>query len=141
LELMREASAFYLRRDYKNAIGPYQRALDLEKDNRTLSGTLWRVLIDNLGMSYGITGDLKRAKQTFEYGISKDPKYPLFYYNLACTYGEMNDRDKAIENLKLAFERKQNIIKGEKMPDPSRDSSFERFRNDPKFQAALKDLN
>lgn len=141
MDLMREGSAFYLRHDYKNAIGPYQRALDLEKANPTLSDTLWRVLIDNLGMAYGITGDLKHAKATFEYGISKDDKYPLFYYNLACTYGEMNEMDDAIKNLKLAFERKANIIKGEKMPDPSKDSSFARFIDDPKFKAALKELN
>jgi tetratricopeptide (TPR) repeat protein len=141
LELMREGSAFYLRRDFKNAIGPYQRALDLEKSNRTLNETLWRVLIDNLGMAYGISGDLKHAKETFEYGISKDDKYPLFYYNLACTYGEMNDMERAIDNLKLAFEHKKNIIKGEKMPDPSKDSSFARFMDDPKFKAALKELN
>jgi tetratricopeptide (TPR) repeat protein len=141
MELLGEGSAFYLRHDYKNAIGPYQRALDLEKANRTLNDTLWRVLIDNLGMAYGITGDLKHAKETFEYGISKDAQYPLFYYNLACTYGEMDDMEKAIDNLKLAFERKANIIKGEKMPDPSKDSSFARFMDNPKFKTALKELN
>ena len=59
--------------------------------NAKLDKTLWYVLIDNLGMSYGITGDLQEAKETFDYGVSKDPTYPLFYYNLACTYAEMND--------------------------------------------------
>ena len=140
LELMQQGSVYYLRRDYKNAIGFYQKALNLEKANRTLDQALWRVLVDNLGMSYGITGDLRQAKRIFEYGISKDPKYPMFYYNMACTYGEMDYRDKAIEYLKMAFERKRNMIKGERMPNPSRDSSFARFREDPKFQAALREL-
>ena len=85
MELMQEGSALYLRGDYKKAIGPYQKALDLEKQKRTLEQNLWRVLVDNLGMSYGISGNLKIAKETFEYGISEDPEYPMFYYNMACT--------------------------------------------------------
>lgn len=140
MELMQEGSAYFLRDDFKKAIGPYQKALDLEKVKRTLNKSLWRVLVDNLGMSYGISGDLKSAKQTFEYGISKDPDYPMFYYNMACTYGEMDNMEKAIQYLKLAFERRENMIPGEKMPDPAKDSSFARFIDDEKFKTALKEL-
>jgi tetratricopeptide (TPR) repeat protein len=139
-ELVREGSYYYLKHDFKAAIGPYQKALDLEKQKRTLDKTLWKVLVDNLGMAYGITGDLEKAKETFEYGISKDEDYPLFYYNMACTYGEMKDMDKAIEYLKLAFERRENMIPGEEMPNPATDSSFKRFMKNEKFQAALKEL-
>lgn len=140
MELMREGSEYYLRRDFEKAIPPYQRALDMEKEKRTLDKTLWKVLIDNLGMAYGISGDLDKAKETFEYGISKDPDYPMFYYNMACTYGEKDDMEKAIENLKLAFERRKNMIQGEKFPDPATDSSFQRFMKDEKFKAALKEM-
>jgi tetratricopeptide (TPR) repeat protein len=140
MELVREGSYYYLKHDFKAAIGPYQKALDLEKQKRTLDKTLWKVLVDNLGMAYGITGDLDKAKETFEYGISKDADYPLFYYNMACTYGEKKDMDKAIEYLKLAFERRENMIPGEEMPDPATDSSFKRFMKNEKFQAALKEL-
>lgn len=140
MELMEEGSRYFLKRDYKAAIGPYQKALDHEKKKRELSETLWKVLIDNLGMAYGISGDLEKAKETFEYGISKDPEYPLFYYNMACTYGEMGDMDKAIKYLKLAFERREKMIEGEEFPDPATDSSFERFMKNEKFQAALKEL-
>lgn len=140
MALMQEGSEYFLRRDFEKAIVPYQKALDLEKEKRTLDKTIWKVLVDNLGMSYGISGNLDKAKETFEYGISKDPDYPMFYYNLACTYGEKDDLDKAIENLKLAFDRRENMIPGEKMPDPATDSSFQRFVNDEKFKAALKEL-
>ena len=61
-------------------------------------------MVDNLGMAYGISGDLKKAKDTFEYGLSKDPKYPMFNYNMACTFAEMNDVDKAISYLQQAFQ-------------------------------------
>jgi tetratricopeptide (TPR) repeat protein len=140
MDLMQEGSYYYLKHDFESAIPPYQKALDLEKQKRTLDKTLWKVLVDNLGMAYGITGDLDKAKDTFEYGISKDADYPLFYYNMACTYGEKKDMDKAIEYLKLAFDRQENMIPGEKMPDPATDSSFERFMKDEKFLAALKEL-
>jgi tetratricopeptide (TPR) repeat protein len=140
MELMQEGSAHYLRGDFKKAIGPYQKALDLEKQKRTLEHNLWRVLVDNLGMSYGISGNLKVAKDTFEYGISEDPEYPMFYYNVACTYGEMDNMEKAIDYLRLAFARKDNMIPGEKFPDPARDSSFARFADNEKFKAALKEM-
>ena len=141
LKYMQQGSVFYLQRDFKKAIPPYQKAVNLEKEKPTLDKTLWRVLVDNLGMAYGISGDLKKAKEIFEYGLSKDPKYPMFHYNMACTYGEMNDPDKAIVYLKQAFEYKENMIKGEQMPDPSTDSSFQRFMNNDKFVKALKELN
>jgi tetratricopeptide (TPR) repeat protein len=140
MELVAEGSYYYQKHDFKAAIGPYQKALDLEKHKQTLDKTFWKVLVDNLGMAYGITGDLDKAKETFAYGISKDPDYPLFYYNMACTYGEMKDMDKAVEYLKLAFERRENMIQGEEMPDPSTDSSFKRFMKNEKFRAALKEL-
>ena len=140
MELMQEGSAHYLRGDFKKAIGPYQKALDLEKQKRTLEHNLWRVLVDNLGMSYGISGNLKVAKDTFEYGVSEDPEYPMFYYNVACTYGEMDNMEKAIDYLRLAFARKDNMIPGEKFPDPARDSSFARFADNEKFKAALKEM-
>jgi len=126
LKYLQQGSAFYLEHDFKRAIPPYQKALDLEKEKPTLDKTLWRVLVDNLGMAYGISGDLKKAKATFEYGLSKDPKYPMFHYNMACTYGEMDDPDKAIVYLRQAFEYKENMIKGERLPDPWTDSSFQR---------------
>ena len=139
-KLMEQASVSYLDGDYKRAIAPYQKALDREKQKRTLGETLWRVLVDNLGMSYGISGDLKKAKEIFEYGLSKDPKYPLFSYNMACTYAEMNDVDNAIAYLRHAFEFKDNMIKGEHFPDPWADDSFQRFMNNDKFVNALKEL-
>src|SRR5262245_29743355 len=72
MEYMQEGSQFYFKNDFKKAIEPYSKALELEKKQSTLPKPLWYVLIDNLGISYGITGDLKKAKETFEYGLSKD---------------------------------------------------------------------
>jgi tetratricopeptide (TPR) repeat protein len=92
-------------------------------------------------MSYGISGDNKKAKEIFEYGLSKDDTYPMFYYNLACAYAEMNDLDNAIINLKHAFEYKENMIPGERIPNPSTDDSFSRYLNNEKFRRALEEWN
>jgi len=58
MELVGQASRLYLQHDYRGAIAPYSQALEFEKVNPTLEKSLWYVLVDNLGMSYGITGNL-----------------------------------------------------------------------------------
>jgi tetratricopeptide (TPR) repeat protein len=134
VELVEQASRLYLQHDYKGAIGPYSQALELEKANPKLEKSLWYVLVDNLGMSYGITGDLAKAKETFEYGISKDPTYPLFHYNLACTYAEMGDATEAGNYLKKAFDYKANVLPGESIPDPRKDDSFKKLMKNKEFR-------
>lgn len=132
--LLAEGSRYFLARDYAGAIGPYQKALDLEKKEQRLTHNYWRVLVDNLGMAYGISGDLARAEDTFNYGVSQDPGYPMFYYNLGCTYAERNDMDKAIGFLKKAFSLKANSVPGESVPDPRKDDSFQRFMSNDRFR-------
>ena len=132
--------AFYLAEKYHEAIKHYQKALDLEKKEPKLDKTTWRVLIDNLGMAYGVTGDLTRAKEVFDYGLSQDPSYPLFHYNLACTWAEMNDPQRAMESLKTAFQFRENVIAGEKMPDPRKDPSFKRLMKNKEFRALVDQL-
>jgi len=138
MKLMAQGSKLYLAQNYRQAIGPYQQALDLEKKNATLTPTMFRVLVDNLGISYGITGDLKHARETFEFGVGKDPAYPLFHYNLACAHAEMDDLDGTLAELALAYKFKQNIVAGEEFPEPRTDDSFQRYLKNPRFLAFLK---
>jgi Tetratricopeptide repeat len=139
-QYFREGSKYYLQQDYSTAAASYQKALELEKQKRTFSKGYFRVLADNLGMSYGISGDLKQAKATFEYGLTQDPEYPMFYYNLACTYGEMKNMQQAIKELRLAYKYKANMIAGETLPDPIKDDSFRYFVDDDRFVKAVSDM-
>ena len=139
-QYLAEGSQFYLRHSYAAAAERYQKALDLEKQNRTLDITLFRVLVDNLGMSYGLTGKLSQAKETFEYGVTQDAEYPMFYYNLACTYGEMGKMDESLAQLRLAYKYKANMIPGESFPDPLKDDSFRKFVRVTKFVEAVHDM-
>ena len=141
MQLFRIGSALYLQNKYDEAIPPYQKALDLEKTEPQLNRILWRVLIDNLGMAYGMTGHLTKAKATFEQGIQADPTYPMFHYNLACTFSEMNDLDHAMQSLKTAYLHRKNHNPGEEgMPDPRQDSSFQRFMKNEAFRNLVNSL-
>jgi len=132
-------SYFYLNKNYERAIVYYEKALEQEKQKPRLQKKFWIVLVDNLGMAYGLSGNLKMAEKTFQYGVSKEPTCPSFYYNLACTYAELNDLDQSLLSLAKASQYKSNNIPGEKWPDPANDSSFQRFRENKKFiEAANK---
>jgi len=135
-----QGSKLYLAQKYKQAIGPYQKALDLEKQKSTLSPDLVRMLVDNLGISYGLTGDLKHSREVFEFGIARDPTYPIFHYNLACTYAEMDDLDRALSELGLAYRYKQNTMAGQEFPDPRLDDSFQRYLKNRRFLDFLKSV-
>jgi tetratricopeptide (TPR) repeat protein len=127
-------STFYLRQDWTRAAAHYEKALDLEKQKPVLSPTKWTVLVDNLGMAYGMGGDISKAKAVFEYGIQEKPTYPMFRYNLACADSELGDLNSALDQLKLVFQYKNHSIPGEEgIPDPAKDDSFKRYMSDPRF--------
>ena len=141
MELLNIGNALYRRYDYGQAIPPYQKAFDLEKVQPQLDRTRWRVLIDNLGMAYGMTGHLKEAKAILEHGIQADPTYPMFHYNLACTFADMNDLDHAMQSLRTAFRHRKNQNPGEEgMPDPRQNASFQRFMKNDTFRNLVNDL-
>jgi tetratricopeptide (TPR) repeat protein len=135
-----EGSKFFLQQKYSEAADSYEKALDLEKRKRTLSKDYFRVLVDNLGMSYGISGNLRQAKATFEYGLTQDPEYPMFFYNLACSYGEMDKMNDALTQLRLAYKYKANMIAGEMLPDPLKDDSFRNFVDKEEFVKAVREM-
>ena len=140
-ELLNMGNALSRQKEYARAIAPYQKAFELEKAEPQLDRILWRTLIENLGMAYGMTGNLKEAKAIFEQGIQADPTYPMFHYNLACTFADMNDLDHAMQSLKIAFRHRKNQNSGEEvMPDPRRNSSFQRFMKNETFRNLVNDL-
>lgn len=139
-EYFAEGSRYYAKQDFPGAIGPYQRALDAEKQSRKLSKDYWRVLVDNLGMAYGVTGDLDHAEEVLNYGVSQDATYPMFYYNLACVAAGRNDMEKTTELLRKAYSYKANMIHGETMPDPRKDDSFQSFMKNKRFQDFVNTL-
>jgi tetratricopeptide (TPR) repeat protein len=125
---------------YKKAALQYEKALNLEKQNATLDNKMFIVLIDQLGMSYGISGDLEKSKQLYEWAITIEPEYPMFFYNLACTFAEMGDKENALHNLRQAYKFKEKMQKGEVFPDPFNDSSFKKCLKDKDFKTEVEKM-
>jgi tetratricopeptide (TPR) repeat protein len=141
LDLFHAGSQFYVQGNYPQAITLYQEAFDLEQGNPQLDRIMWRQLVDNLGMAYGISGKLVQARATFEFGTQQDHTYPLFHYHLACTLAEMDDRARAMQSLKTAFQHRRNHNPGEPgVPDPRRDPSFRRFMTEDGFRKFVDQL-
>jgi tetratricopeptide (TPR) repeat protein len=132
--------SLYYQRKFHEAIPSYERARDLSAKGAALRQVNERILTDNLGIAYALDGRLPDSKALFEAAIRKDPQYPMYYYNLACTFAEMDDLDHAVDNLKLGFARKGQMLPGEDYPDPRTDDSFKRYLGNAKFQAAMKEL-
>lgn len=135
-----EGEKAYREGRYDAAIGPLVKALEMEKEKRELTRDLWIVLVDDLAMAHGMSGDLRRAHDVVDYGIEQEPTYPMFYYIKACAYGEAGDEVNALGSLRTAFKYKQNTLKGESVPDPMTDDSFARFRDDAKFKKAVAQM-
>jgi len=50
------------------------------------------------------------------------------------------DHQRAVTQLKRAFEFQQNMLSGESIPDPAKDDSFQRFMKNERFLAALTEM-
>jgi tetratricopeptide (TPR) repeat protein len=134
------AQILYQHQMYKAAAPIFEQALSKLDDNKAKL-TLRRVTTDQAGMSYGMSGDIPKARALFEAAIAKDPDYPMYYYNLACADAEQKKLADARVHLKGAFARKGNMIPGEKLPDPTKDDSFLPYRNDKDFWTFLEELH
>ena len=125
---------------YGEAIGPFEDARERERRTKALSSDQHRILTDQLAMAYGITGQLGKSRALLDDAIKLDPQYPLNYYNLACVFAEASDKPEMLASLDLAFQRKTNMLKGEQIPDPRTDSSFQKYVRDPEFLSLMKKL-
>jgi tetratricopeptide (TPR) repeat protein len=140
LDLLEFGNLSLYRKDFGDAISYYWKALNLDGHRKSLGPKGWILLVDQLGMSYGLSGDFVRAQETYEWAISQEPEYPMFCYNLACAYAEMDKMDDAVRNLRLAYKNKDKVLAGQKFPNPRSDSSFKKYLNNKIFMAQLQKM-
>jgi tetratricopeptide (TPR) repeat protein len=137
------AQVLFLHHDYRAAAPIFEKGLTMVPSDGApfKSATLARrVMRDQAGMSYGISGDLTKARSIFEKGTAEDPDYPMYYYNLACAdAGEKKLSDARI-HLQQAFDRKANLNPDETMPVPTEDDSFLPYKGNKEFWAFLERL-
>jgi predicted Zn-dependent protease len=123
---------------YRESDGPLERTIELNKTARKLSEDQRRVVTDHLASSYNAGGDLKKLEALLNAAIRQDPRYPMNYYNLACGYAAEGNKGKVLANLRLAFQNKDRVLKGERLPDPRRDDYFREYVADSDFVALIR---
>jgi hypothetical protein len=128
---------------FKNSPGlaaPYYKSsLDAMPDDASYL-TARRVATDQLVMSLGMSGDIKDSRAVAEKAIAADPDYPINYYNMACMDAEQGNAAAAKAHLQQAFDRRANVLKGESMPDPTKDDSILKLKKDEAFWAFVLTL-
>jgi len=136
------AQMLYKAQMYKAAAPVFEMALaKVDENSGPIAKTMRRVVTDQAGMSYGMSGEIAKARAIFEKASLADPDYPMYYYNLACADAEEKNLAGARNNLQKAFDRKANVVPGESMPDPTTDDSFLPYRDNKEFWAFLEGLH
>ena len=134
------ADLLYATQRYSASADEYARVAEIDQSQNKLGDDNRRRVLNQEGVAFALGGNLPKAKEVFEGAIAEDPEYAMFYYNLACTYAEMHQLDPALKYLREAWKRRKNLLEGESFPDPRQDTSFASYKNDPRFQDAVRDM-
>jgi tetratricopeptide (TPR) repeat protein len=137
-----EANAFY--KQSPMMAGPfYDACLKTIPSNTKDSAliTTRRIATDRVVIALGSSGKFDQSRTYAERAIKLDPDYPINYYNLACADAEQGKAKEAQRHLQQAFDRKANVIAGEKMPDPTQDDSILKLKKDKEFWGFVESIN
>jgi hypothetical protein len=131
---------FFQDKEYRKSNGFFRKAFNFEKRERKLNDNVFNELVDYYGISFAMLFNLEKAYEIFDYGISKDSTYPMFYYHKAYYYAQTNDMDRFAQYLEKALKLKGNLPKEKYLPDPRNDELFSSFISNKKFEEILKKL-
>ena len=134
------ASLYNLTKKYSGAADELQKARELDDKRKQLTAQQRHDVLDGLGVALALDGNLDRSMSVYREAIKEDPDYPLYHYNLACGYAENGDLDAALPELQKAWELRENLPSGMRFPDVHKDSSFERYIGNPKFEDAVRNM-
>jgi hypothetical protein len=137
--VFRYAQVIFDHKDYGGAAAYFEKAIPLATSSP--DAPKWqRIATDQAVIAYGMSGDLGHSRAAALAAITRDPNYPLNYYNLACADAESNDATAARTHLQQAFDRRANTLKGEHLPDPTKDDSILKLKKDKTFWAFVQSL-
>ncbi len=138
IDYFRIASALF--KDSPGLAAPYYKSAlaALPADPSVLA--MRRITTDQLVMSLGMSGDLENSRAVARMAIAADPDYPINYYNLACADAEQGKVADARLHLQQAFDRRANVLAGESMPDPTKDDSLVKLKENKEFWGFVKAL-
>ena len=78
-------------------------------------------------------GDIKNRRAVAEKAIAADADHPVNYYNVVWADAGQGSVAGAAANLQQPFDRRANVPNGESMPDPTKDDSILKLKNDKTF--------
>ena len=139
-DYLRDGDSAYSAGNFAEALNAYKRAFEIEQREQKLEEKQRSALIRNLAMSYIKTGDTEHARLTIAYGLAKNYNYPIFHYTLACSHAADGDESNTLYRLRTAFNFRDKMPKGEKLPDPLTDSCFESFSGSETFRKAIAEM-
>jgi tetratricopeptide (TPR) repeat protein len=114
-------NAIYYQHNYQPAIEVYAPLVEEELKDPQLAGLMQNaeaplVLIDNLAMAYGISGQHEKCLATLDKGLALAPDYPFFHFNRACTYAEMGGKEEeALASTEQALRKAMKTLSLEEM--------------------------
>jgi tetratricopeptide (TPR) repeat protein len=130
----------FLQRDYRQAAASLGKALTFERLQRQLDLASWRDLVSKLTDAYATTGDVARAKEVLDYGLTLEPENALFNMALARFHLSRGDTDGALASLSKAFSSLRKENPRAPLPDLRFDSAFMPYMKDKSFARAVKEL-
>jgi tetratricopeptide (TPR) repeat protein len=130
----------FMLRKYSVSAKYYTKARELDDKKHELDKAGRHDMLDQLGLSYALDADYKTAEAVYQDALKEDPEFPMFHYNLACVYAESHKLGDALEELRKAWEFKDNMPKGQPFPDPRKDDSWREYLDNPKFQDVVREM-
>ena len=109
---------------YDDSIAHAKRSLELGEEKSWMTGVLAR---SQLG-----AGDFAGAAETYRNAIAAGGDNPNNYYNLACCYAHLGQKDDAIRSLETALTRGPYMRR-----QAARDEDFASLRDDQRFTALI----
>ncbi len=127
------AQILYQNHMYQAAAPVFEQALTKLKDDKDKDQLMWqRVTTDQAGMAYGLAGNLPKARAIFEAAIIKDPEYHHVTTTILLALTLVAKKLAACQDVISALRhspRKASVVRGEAMPDPTKDDSFLPYRD------------
>ncbi|HEX8925888.1 MAG TPA: hypothetical protein VF786_08860, partial [Terriglobales bacterium] len=82
------AGLYNMTKKYSGAAEEWQKARELDDKHKQLTPQQRHEVLDGLGVSLALDGEIDRSMAVYREAIKEDPNYPLYHYNLACGYAE-----------------------------------------------------
>jgi hypothetical protein len=123
-----------------NCLACLKQAYDSEKKVKGLPRDLRIALCENFANVLRVAGELDKAMEVLNYGLNFDKNYPMYFWVKARVFADLVDEDHTVEMLKLAFDNRQYLLPGEKLPDPRQDEAFKVLGMKDSFRAKVSKI-